>query len=113
MLSTMTPETIDLEFTPRFRSSVVLVPVADEAVLFDQATGALHQLDRIAAVVCGCFDGASSLRDIAGDLAEAFAVEREIVAGDVLRLTRGLGELGVLIDVVGSSPTVEEPHEEC
>ena len=95
------PAAIDPEFVPRFREPVVLVPVQDEAVLYEQDTGRIHQLDPIGTMVSGCFDGASSIAAIVDDLAEAFAADRVVIEADVLEFARRVGRLGVLEGVEG------------
>ena len=106
------PETIDARFVPEFDGPVSLIPVKDEAVLFNEADGHLHQLDVIAALVCRCFDGEATIADIVQDLAEAFSADVAVVEADVLALCRGLGEQGLLRGIAGV-PRVEEPDDGC
>ena len=95
------PTAIDVGFVPRFRTDVVAIPVEDGAVLYEEDTGRLHQLDPIATVVCGCFDGEASLAATVAALAEVFGTDPEIVQTDVLDLARRIGRLGLLEGVQG------------
>lgn len=103
---------IGLAFVARPRDSVAAAELDGEAVLFDEGTGRLHTLDPIATVVWACLDGTATLRDIAGELAEAFGAERAVVESDVLRLVRQLGDQGVLEGVAADPALLEEPEEE-
>src|SRR5207244_94533 len=43
-----------------------------------------------------CFDGNASLDDLIADLADAFGADPDIVANDVVQLSRALGRSGLL-----------------
>lgn len=94
-------EAIDLSYVPRFRDDVVAVPVKDEAVLYEEETGLLHQLDPIATIVCSLFDDKTALAEVVDQLVAAFAVDRDVIEGDVLRLVHEFGRLGLFRDVQG------------
>ena len=102
-----TADAITTTFVPRLRDHVASVPVQHEAVLYEEDTGTLHQLDAIATVVCGSFDGEVSVARIVDDLAEQFGADREVVEVDVLAMVRHLAGLG-LLDGVGPRAAVEE-----
>lgn len=104
------PSTIDRSFVPRFRDAVVLVPVQDEAVLFEEDVGALHQLDPIATIVCQLFDGQTAIAQIVDDLAEAFVADRSAIEGDVLTMLRGLGHKGLLHGIQGDESVEDVPE---
>ena len=106
------PDAIDPSYVPALREGVVVVPVKDEAVLYEEDTGRLHQLDPIATVVVGLFDGQSSIEQTVSDLAEAFGADRGVVEHDVLTLVRDLGRKGLFADVEGHIP-VETPDDGC
>jgi hypothetical protein len=93
------PEDIDRSFVPRFRDPVATVPVAQEAVLYEQDTGDLHRLDHVAALVCSLFDGQTSVAQAVDELAEAFSAPHETIEADVLLMVRDLGRKGLLEDV--------------
>lgn len=87
---------IDPSFVPRFRAEVAFVPVEDEALLYVEATGELHQLDAIGAVTCRVFDGTTSIEAAATQLSEAFGAPRQQVETDVLAFAERLGRFGLL-----------------
>ena len=103
---------IGTTFVPRFRADVATVEVGDEAVLFEEDTGNLHQLDPIATIVCGFFDGQTSIADVVTDLAEGFDAPRETIETDVLAMIRRLGRLGLFVGVSGVT-IPEEPMVDC
>ena len=106
------PVRIDTGFVPRFRADVVTIDVGDEAVLYEETTGALHQLDPIGAVVCAFFDGRTSIEDTVAELAAAYSADPATIEADVLELTRGLGRRGLLEGVQGEAPPAE-PDDGC
>lgn len=83
-------------FTPVFTPEVSRVCLDGEAVLFDERSGSLVQLNAMATVITSCFDGTSTVADIVDDLAEAFATDASPVRHDVLALVRRLADLGLL-----------------
>jgi len=91
-----TTASLDPSFVPRFRDEVAFVPVADEALLYVEATGELHQLDAIGAVTCRVFDGTTSIEAAATQLADAFGAPRQQVEADVLAFAERLGGYGLL-----------------
>ena len=102
LVSGITPEEIDTAFRPKFRNEVAVVPVEDEAVLYEEDHGALHQLDRIATIVCSYFDGRTALADAIEELSGAFGAPAEVIEADVLALARELGAKGLLVGVAGT-----------
>lgn len=99
----------DPAFVPRFRAGVAAIPVADEAVLYEEDTGALHQLDPIATVVCGMFDGRTSTGQAVDELAAAFGADRDVVEADVLRLVRQLAGVGLLDGLPAHAAPADDP----
>lgn len=91
-----TNASLEPSFVPRFRAEVAFVPVADEALLYVEETGELHQLDAIGALICRMFDGATSIEGAARELAAAFDAPREQVAADVLAFAERLAGYGLL-----------------
>lgn len=94
-----TTASLDPSFVPRFRDEVAFVPVADEALLYVEATGELHQLDAIGALTCQVFDGTTSIEAAATQLAEAFGAPRQEVEADVLAFAERLGGYRLLESV--------------
>lgn len=104
------PDAIGPRYVPGLRDGVTVVPVADEAVLYEEDTGRLHQLDAIATVIVGLFDGHATIEQTVTELAEAFGADRDVVERDVLALVQDLGRKGLFDDVAGE--VVEEDHDD-
>jgi hypothetical protein len=96
---------------PRLRAEVALILVDDEAVLFEEDTGGLHRVDAIGALVLSYFDEDSTLASIANELAKVFDAENHIVEEDLIRMSRQLGQKGLLEGVRGHD--VQEISDEC
>lgn len=94
---------IDENTVPRPRRGVVMVPVADEAVLFDERTGDVHALDSLATLMWQCFDGAATIGEIAVDVADVFSVTERAALNDLEQLTVDLAARD-LLDGMGSAP---------
>ena len=62
------------------------IPLDDELVLYDHATGAVHALDRLATITWRCLDGTTTVGELVADLADAFGADEEVVRGDVTGL---------------------------
>lgn len=105
------PDRLTSDFVPHLHEAMVMVEVADEAVLYDESSGHLHQLDAIGTVVCALFDGETTIRAMADDLAEAFGASRNTVEHDVLEMVRELGRAGVLAGVAGQSEETQQDDD--
>jgi hypothetical protein len=97
---------IDASYAPRLRDEVAFIPVEDEALLYLEDIGLLHQLDRIGAVVCRYFDGATPIATAAHELADAFGADAAVIETDVVGFARQLGDLG-LLDGIAAKPDDE------
>lgn len=100
------PDDIDDAFSPAPRTSVATVEIDGEAVLYDEANGAIHRLSPTATIIWACFDGSSPLVEVIDDLAAAFGMAPMALRDDVLHLTRDLGTLGLLHGVEADQPAV-------
>jgi thiol-disulfide isomerase/thioredoxin len=89
---------IDGSFVPRPVSDVARVELDGEVVLGVGADGHLQTycLNQIAGIVWDCFDGAATVDELIDDFSDAFETPRDVVAEDVLTLTRQLGLVGLL-----------------
>lgn len=89
------------------------VGVDTQVVLLDDATGVLHRLEPLGAIVWSCFDGSGTLDEIIDDLSVEFGAERAQVSTDVLSLVGELGELGLIDGLVApwEEPSTAEPVE--
>ena len=81
---------------PRFRRGVDVVPVGDEAIVYEEDTGGVHQLDHIAAFVCAQFDGRQTLEDVIDSLDASFSEDRQRIEADVIGLVHELAVKGLL-----------------
>ena len=94
------PAEIDRFFVPRPRADIAFVELDGEAVIAATAgdDGRLftHWLNPIGTIVWQCFDGEVSLDELIIDLAGAFDADPDIVADDVVELSRALGRSGLL-----------------
>lgn len=102
------PDEVGTDHVPTFAAGVTLVPVEDEAVLYDETGGTLHLLDPIGALVCRLFDGDASVAVLTAELSEAFEVEPARIEADVLGLVRSLGGHGLLAGIAREHD-LEEP----
>jgi hypothetical protein len=75
-------------------------------VLYSEHDGSLHLLDPVATAVWNVLDGEATLGQLAGELAEAFEAEPDVVERDVVELVRGLGARGLL---AGVAPDPADP----
>lgn len=113
----MRPQEIGPDFVADVRPTVGRVDIGGEAVLLDSATGVLHRLEPLGAIVWSCFDGSGTVDEISEDLSAEFGAARGEVCADVVGLARQLGELGLLSGVVApweeptSGETVATPVE--
>lgn len=98
---------LDASFVPRRREHVITAELDGEAVLFNEDTGRIHALDRIAALVWSCLNGAT-VRAIAAELAGAFEVDWVVVEADVLALVRRLCAEGLIAGVAADEAAVQE-----
>lgn len=94
-----TPDDIDTAFVPQLATDVVAVGVEDEAVLYHEELHSLHRLDPIATIVCSRFDGETSIDAIVDELAETFGTPRNVIADDVMTMTRRLAGDGLLAGI--------------
>jgi peroxiredoxin len=94
------PDEIDRSFVPRPRADVAFVELDGEAVIAatagDDGRLLTHWLNPIGTIVWQCFDGVASLDELIADLADAFGADPDVVANDVVELSRALGRTGLL-----------------
>jgi hypothetical protein len=81
---------------PRRSTAITWVELDGEAVLYDEATGAMHRLNLPATAVWVCCDGSASLDELIGDLSEAFLTSAEAIEQEVTGLVRDLVSQGLL-----------------
>ncbi len=93
----MTDVTIKLDLAYRPASRLTVVPVADEAAVYDRRNNKLHRLDPIATVVWSRLDGTTSTADLAASLAEDFGAPAGQVSHDVVALLETLVGEGLVV----------------
>jgi hypothetical protein len=96
-------EAIDIDFVPTPTQGVAEAVVGSELLLALGPSRPGHLLNSAAALVWQRFDGKRDLAAIVADLADVSGEHADIIAADVVELTRQLGGLG-LLDGVASQP---------
>ena len=81
---------------PKQRSDVRVRLVEGEMVVFDRRCGLIHQLNPTAGYIWERCDGTATIADIAQHLAEAFGVDPQTAAADVVALIAQLHTLEFL-----------------
>jgi hypothetical protein len=108
-MTLMPADEIDAQFVARARPDVAFVEIDDEIVLAAPMGegGALysHWMNATGACVWKCFDGVATLRELAADIADVFAVDTSVVLDDVIALSRELGRAGLLEGVQPEPPS--------
>ena len=105
----ITSDEITAEFVPALVATSAMLVVDDEAVILDETTGATHLLNATGSLVAQCFDGVSSVTEIAVDLADAFNVALDVVIDDLLTLCRESARL-VLFEGVSAHSHDHSEH---
>lgn len=101
-------ECISADFAPLLREDVTPIPVEDEALLYDERSGTMHQLNRTAAVVCSLFDGRVKLVELIADVVEVFEGDPQQIETEVMAMARELGRKGLLVGVLGDAELQNE-----
>jgi PqqD family protein of HPr-rel-A system len=81
---------------PKVRSDLTVVEMEGEAVIYDEANGQIHYLNRTATIVFNLCDGTSTVPEFAGDIADAFSLSPEEVERQVRTLIRSFRKAGFL-----------------
>jgi hypothetical protein len=112
--SSLELDAIDGSFVAEFRSGLAFISVTDETIIFDELSGAIHQLDPVATIVCSHFDGNITLYEVSHALSIMFDADPHVVAQDVIVLAKRLGGSGLLNGVrpLGSTHT-DGTNDDC
>ncbi len=86
-------------FAPTQSASVYAVELDGEAVLLDEAADRLHLVNHTATLLWMLFDGHTTIAELATDLSSELDAPYATVVDDILRITRHLGEEGLLAGV--------------
>jgi PqqD family protein of HPr-rel-A system len=89
---------------PKVRSDLTVVELEGEAVIYDDLVRQVHYLNRTATIVLNLCDGSSTVRELAGDIADAFSLQPGEVESQVRTLIRSFREAGFL-DEPPAKPT--------
>jgi coenzyme PQQ synthesis protein D (PqqD) len=81
---------------PKVRSDLTVVELEGEAVIYDDTVRQVHYLNRTATIVFNLCDGSSTIRELAGDIADAFSLQPQDVESQVRTLIRSFREAGFL-----------------
>ena len=86
----------------RPRAQVRALPFVDAGVLVDLPLRQAHIVNGSALAVWGCLEGVTVLDDVIAELADAFAVDRTVIAPDIVSVVEQYRRLG-LVDLVPES----------
>ena len=81
---------------PKVRSDLTVVELEGEAVIYDDLVRQVHYLNRTATIVFNLCDGSSTIKELAGDIADAFSLQPDEVESQVRTLIRSFREAGFL-----------------
>jgi hypothetical protein len=99
----MHPDQLDATSAPIAGAWVTAVELDGESVLYDETSGALHQLDPVATVVWDRLDGTTTLEALAIELSATFATDANRVRDDLVVFARQLGHQRLLEGVAPAS----------
>lgn len=99
---------IDEAYVAHRRTDLVEEVLDGETVIWDRRDCSLHILNRTATIVWQCLDGATDIRQLARELSDAFGIDRDKMANDVVETVRSFGDQGLLEGVTGVKEPVEE-----
>jgi PqqD family protein of HPr-rel-A system len=88
---------------PKVRADLTVVELDGEAVIYDEASGELHHLNPSATLIFDLLDGTATMRELAGDVADAFGLPAEEVESQIRILVRRFRTLGLLNGATASS----------
>lgn len=99
---------------PRTRADLTVVEVDGEAIVYDAETRQLHRLNPSGRIVFSLCDGSATIRELAGDIAEAYGLPLQDVETHVDNLvgdlrTAGLLENDHVVATAGTAAVLERP----
>lgn len=100
----LSPEEIGLDFVPVRRAGLAQLQFGDEVVISCGPFEPCHLLNQTASMVWQCFDGQTDLSTLVDELAEATGLGREVIAAQVVEMTRHVGRAGLLAGIAPSPP---------
>lgn len=81
---------------PKIRSDLTVVELEGEAVIYDDETRQVHYLNQTATIVFNLCDGSSTIKELAGDIADAFSLQQDEVERQVRTVLRNFREAGFM-----------------
>jgi PqqD family protein of HPr-rel-A system len=81
---------------PRIREDLATAELDGEAVIYDERSGDLHHLNPTATIIFSMCDGTSTVREMSGEIAEAFGVPADDVERQIRSLLKEFREAGLL-----------------
>ncbi len=90
---------------PKIRSDLTIVELEGEAVIYDDETRQVHYLNRTATIVFNLCDGTSTVKELSGDIADAFSLQAGEVERQVRALIRSFREAGFLDEPTANRTT--------
>jgi len=81
---------------PKVRDELTVVELDGEAVVYDESTSRIHQLNPTATIIFKLCDGTSTVREMAEDISSAFAVGAAEVQQQIRVLIRDFRRRGFL-----------------
>ncbi len=88
---------------PKARTNLAVVEVDGEAVIYDELSEELHHLNPTATIIFSLCDGSATIKELSGEVANAFAVPPQEVEPQIRSLVRDLGKAGLLEGRPGST----------
>jgi len=82
---------------PKARDDLTVVELDGEAVIYDEETSDLHQLNQTATIVFGLCDGTNTMKEMAVDISEVFGVPIEDVEPQIRGLIREFRKVRLLV----------------
>jgi hypothetical protein len=83
--------------------AVIEREVEDGVLLLDEESGRIHQLNETASFIWRQCKGLDSATEIASSVAQAYSVNGEVAARDVVQMLSKLQDLNLLVDVKRST----------
>lgn len=81
---------------PKIRDDLASAELDGEAVIYDERSGELHHLNPTATIIFSLCDGATTVREMSGEIAGAFGVPADEVERQVRTLLRQFRKAGLL-----------------
>jgi hypothetical protein len=94
----------DLDFAPRPRPDLICVELDGEAVVYERDGGTMYRLSALATTLWDCFDGITTLRELAADLASAVPESADSLIEQLLAFAEELSRQGLLLDALPQTP---------